>query len=41
MKDLYSFDASTENALKTYQSVTEAYDGIFRELGVKYVRGMW
>ncbi|XP_034244727.1 probable proline--tRNA ligase, mitochondrial [Thrips palmi] len=38
MKDLYSFDANAENALKTYESVTEAYNGIFQELGVKYVR---
>lgn len=40
MKDLYSFDANAENALKTYESVTEAYNGIFQELGVKYVRGL-
>ncbi|KAJ1521253.1 hypothetical protein ONE63_002936 [Megalurothrips usitatus] len=38
MKDLYSFDANEENALKTYQSVTESYEKIFQELGVKYVR---
>lgn len=38
MKDMYSFDANAENALETYQSVTEAYNGIFQELGVKYVR---
>lgn len=41
MKDLYSFDANEENALKTYQAVTEAYEGIFQELGVKYVRGLF
>lgn len=38
MKDLYSFDANAEKALKTYESVTEAYNGIFQELGVNYVR---
>lgn len=38
MKDLYSFDSNEENAHQTYQAVSEAYNGIFQKLDVKYVR---
>lgn len=37
MKDAYSFDASEENAMKTYDQVVELYHRIFKELKVPYV----
>lgn len=36
MKDAYSFDANAEAALKTYQSMYEAYQAIFDRLGLQY-----
>jgi prolyl-tRNA synthetase len=36
MKDAYSFDLDKESALKTYQSMYEAYKAIFSKLGVEY-----
>ncbi|MBL7672336.1 MAG: proline--tRNA ligase [Bdellovibrionaceae bacterium] len=36
MKDAYSFDANQESALKTYQSMYEAYQAIFDRLGLQY-----
>lgn len=38
MKDMYSFDIDQESAIKTYETVTEKYDTIFKNLGVKYHR---
>ncbi|EUC50160.1 hypothetical protein COCMIDRAFT_32494 [Bipolaris oryzae ATCC 44560] len=37
MKDLYTFDHSTEAALKTYESVREAYKNLFNELKIPYL----
>ncbi len=37
MKDGYSFDVSPEAALKTYNSVNEAYRNIFKDLKVPFV----
>ncbi|KAK4694563.1 prolyl-tRNA synthetase, partial [Lecanoromycetidae sp. Uapishka_2] len=37
MKDLYTFDATTEDALKTYQTVRQAYAEFFDELKVPYL----
>jgi prolyl-tRNA synthetase len=37
MKDLYSFDASQEDALKTYDLVRAVYDGFFEALGVPFL----
>ena len=37
MKDLYTFDATTEQALQTYQNVREAYNAFFRELKIPYL----
>lgn len=37
MKDLYTFDYSAEEALKTYQAVKHAYTQLFNELKVPYL----
>ena len=37
MKDLYTFDTTTEQALQTYHTVRQAYDAIFSELKVPYL----
>ena len=37
MKDLYTFDATTEQALQTYRNVRRAYDAFFRELKIPYL----
>lgn len=37
MKDLYSFDATVEDAYKTYDQVAGAYKNIFTRLGVPFV----
>lgn len=37
MKDLYTFDATTEQALQTYQTVRQAYNAFFSELKVPYL----
>ncbi len=36
MKDAYSFDATEEGALASYESMREAYHRIFRRLGLEY-----
>ncbi len=36
MKDAYSFDASDEGALASYEAMREAYHRIFRRLGLDY-----
>ncbi len=36
MKDAYSFDASDEGALASYEAMREAYHRIFRRLGLEY-----
>ena len=37
MKDLYTFDATTEQALQTYQNVRRAYNAFFLELKIPYL----
>lgn len=37
MKDLYTFDATTEQALHTYATVRQAYDAFFGELKIPYL----
>ncbi|KAF2691298.1 prolyl-tRNA synthetase [Lentithecium fluviatile CBS 122367] len=37
MKDLYTFDYSQENALKTYDAVRQAYNNLFDELKLPYL----
>ncbi|KAJ4367492.1 hypothetical protein N0V83_007075 [Neocucurbitaria cava] len=37
MKDLYTFDHSPQNALKTYEAVRQAYNNIFDELKLPYL----
>ena len=37
MKDLYTFDATTEEALQTYEAVRQAYDAFFGELKMPYL----
>ena len=36
MKDLYTFDATSEAARQTYEMVREAYNNLFRDLGIPY-----
>ena len=36
MKDLYTFDATREKAMETYDLVRSAYDAIFRRIGLEY-----
>lgn len=36
MKDLYTFDATKELALKTYEEVMEAYKKIFKNIGLPF-----
>ncbi|KAK0040704.1 proline--tRNA ligase mitochondrial [Biomphalaria pfeifferi] len=38
MKDMYTFDASEEKALETYNLVCQAYNNIFDRIGVRYVK---
>ncbi|XP_021936027.1 probable proline--tRNA ligase, mitochondrial isoform X2 [Zootermopsis nevadensis] len=38
MKDLYTFDVSQEAASETYKAVSEAYENIFRRIGIRYLR---
>lgn len=38
MKDLYSFDVDVESAKKTYNMICKAYQDIFNNIGVKYVK---
>ena len=37
MKDLYTFDATTEQALQTYRTIRQAYNAFFNELRVPYL----
>jgi prolyl-tRNA synthetase len=37
MKDLYTFDHSSDTALKTYEAVREAYNNLFNELKLPYL----
>ena len=37
MKDLYTFDATQEKALKTYTDVRGAYKALFDELKIPYM----
>lgn len=39
MKDLYSFDKDETNAVNTYSKIGQAYEKIFKHIGVKYVKG--
>ncbi|XP_064625243.1 probable proline--tRNA ligase, mitochondrial isoform X2 [Lineus longissimus] len=38
MKDLYTFDSNPADAKVTYEEVCGAYDGIFKRLGLKFVK---
>nr|CAD7438110.1 unnamed protein product [Timema bartmani] len=40
MKDLYTFDTTPQAAEETYNAVCNAYDNIFRRIGVGYVKVM-
>nr|XP_034178912.1 probable proline--tRNA ligase, mitochondrial [Osmia lignaria] len=40
MKDLYTFDLSLNNALKTYEEVCEAYENIFKNIGLTFVKAV-
>ncbi|KAL8953079.1 MAG: hypothetical protein Q9222_001072 [Ikaeria aurantiellina] len=37
MKDLYTFDATSEEAMKTYQQARRAYNAFFDELHIPYI----
>jgi len=38
MKDMYTFDSSVENAMKSYELVCEAYRSLFKRLGIQVVQ---
>lgn len=39
MKDLYSFDRDQTSAITTYNKVCQAYEKIFKHIGVKFIKG--
>lgn len=39
MKDLYTFDINLNNAQETYALVCDAYENIFRKIGITYIKG--
>jgi prolyl-tRNA synthetase len=39
MKDLYSFDKDEVNAVDTYNKICQAYENIFKQIGVKFIKG--
>jgi len=39
MKDLYSFDRDQTSATITYNKVCQAYEKIFKHIGVKFIKG--
>lgn len=39
MKDLYSFDRDETGAIVTYEKVCQAYEKIFKRIGVKCIKG--
>lgn len=39
MKDLYSFDVDEQSALETYGKVCQAYEEIFKRIGVNFIKG--
>lgn len=39
MKDLYTFDIESTQALETYKIVNHAYDNIFNKIGIQYKKG--
>jgi len=41
MKDMYSFDVSEETARETYSTVSAAYDRLFKQLEVPFVKGRY
>ncbi|KZC12434.1 putative proline--tRNA ligase, mitochondrial, partial [Dufourea novaeangliae] len=40
MKDLYTFDATLDDAKKTYELICEAYDNIFKTIGIAYFKSI-
>jgi len=40
MKDLYTFDTNLDNAQYTYDLVCESYNNIFKQIGIKYEKGV-
>ncbi|XP_017889778.1 probable proline--tRNA ligase, mitochondrial [Ceratina calcarata] len=40
MKDLYTFDTNISEAQETYTSVCEAYDNIFKKLGIQFMKAI-
>ncbi|XP_076229289.1 prolyl-tRNA synthetase 2-like protein, mitochondrial isoform X2 [Nomia melanderi] len=40
MKDLYTFDATLDDANQSYETVCEAYSNIFKTLGIKFTKAI-
>ncbi|KAL1509638.1 hypothetical protein ABEB36_004345 [Hypothenemus hampei] len=38
MKDMYSFDITSESALNTYNSICDSYDRVFQRIGVDFIK---
>lgn len=41
MKDLYSFDINEEEAAKSYNKVSQAYENFFQLIGIDYCRSKY
>lgn len=39
MKDLYTFNVNLDDAKDTYNIICEAYDKIFNQIGIEYMKG--
>lgn len=37
MKDMYTFDATADQASSTYNDMSEAYRAVFKRIGVEYI----
>lgn len=40
MKDLYTFDTTEENAIRTYDEIVTIYGQLFDSLGLKWMKGL-
>ena len=39
MKDLYTFDHTSEDSVVTYKEINEAYDRLFTKIGIPFLKG--
>lgn len=41
MKDMYSFDVDVETSKTSYKEVCSAYDKIFKQIGVNFIKSIF